>query len=420
MTGPMANHCNRFSADAGAANGRTLTGHSHDYTRHGTTTLFAALNVATGEVRAGHYARRRRVEFLDFMNKIVADHPDRDIHVVLDNLNTAQAGRPDLARAVPRSDGSKGGRPAFDHVFMWKILILQASHSLSDERTEFLIKDRLSFMRFLELELADAVPDANTIWTFREALTRATIDGKPAIEALFRAYEASLTQAGFLAMGGQIIDASIVAAPKQRDSAGEKADIKAGRIPQAWKDQPAKLAQKDRDARWTVKFSKAKPSDDGSPRIDLAVPAFGYKNHIGIDRRHGLIRTWAATNAARHDGAQLSNLVSKDNTASDLWADTAYRSKVNEKHLADNGLRSQIHRKKPPGRPMPLNVARANGAKSKVRSAVEHVFAHQKGPMGLVVRTIGLARATVKIGLANIVYNMRRAVWLSGHQIAPT
>jgi transposase, IS5 family len=129
---------------------------------------------------------------------------------------------------------------------------------------------------------------------------------------------------------------------------------------------------------------------------------------------------WAATNAARHDGAQLSNLVSKDNTASDLWADTAYRSKVNEKHLADNGLRSQIHRKKPPGRPMPLNVARANGAKSKVRSAVEHVFAHQKGPMGLVVRTIGLARATVKIGLANIVYNMRRAVWLSGHQIAPT
>lgn len=69
-------------------NGRTLTGHSHDYTRHGTTTLFAALDVATGEVRAGHYRRRRRVEFLDFMNRIVADHPGRDIHVVLDNLNT--------------------------------------------------------------------------------------------------------------------------------------------------------------------------------------------------------------------------------------------------------------------------------------------------------------------------------------------
>ena len=70
--------------------------------------------------------------------------------------------RPELARAVPRSDGAKGGRPPFDHVFMFKILILQASQSLSDERTEFLIKDRLSFMRFLGLGLSDPVPDANT------------------------------------------------------------------------------------------------------------------------------------------------------------------------------------------------------------------------------------------------------------------
>ena len=332
----------------------------------------------------------------------------------LERLNAIvefEAFRSDLARAVPRSDGSRGGRPPFDHVFMFKVLILQASHSLSDERTEFLIKDRLSFMRFLGLGLSDPVPDANTIWTFREALTRAQIGGKSAIQVLFRAYKAALTKAGFLAMGGQIIDASIVAAPKQRNSEGEKAEIKAGRIPQAWKDRPAKLAQKDRDARWTVKFSKAKPSDDGSLRIDLAVPAFGYKNHVGIDRRHGLIRTWTVTDAARHDGAQLPNLVSKANTASDVWADTAYRSKANG-HLADNGLRSRIHRKKPPGRPMPTNVSRANGAKSKVRAAIEHVFARQKGPMGLVVRTIGIARATVKIGLANLAYNMRRAVWL--------
>jgi IS5 family transposase len=328
--------------------------------------------------------------------------------------------RPDLARAVPRSDGSRGGRPPFDHVFMWKVLILQASHSLSDERTEFLIKDRFSFMRFLGLGLSDPVPDANTIWTFREALTRARINAKPAIEVLFRAYEAALTKAGFLAMGGQIVDASIIAAPKQRNTDSEKAEIKAGRIPEAWKDKPAKLAQKDRDARWTVKWSKAKPSDDGSPRIDLAVPAFGYKNHLGIDRRHGLIRTWTATDAARHDGAQLPNLVSKMNTASDVWADTAYRSKANEMHLANHGFVSRIHRKKPPRRPMPTNVARANGAKSKIRAAVEHVFARQKGPMGLVVRTIGLARATVKIGLANIAYNMRRAVWLTEHRTALT
>ncbi len=279
----------------------------------------------------------------------------------LERLNAIvdfEAFRADLARAVPRSDGRKGGRPPFDHVFMWKVLILQASHALSDERTEFLIKDRLSFMRFLGLGLSDPVPDANTIWTFREALTRAMIWEVPAITVLFRAYEAALTKAGFLAMGGQIIDATIVSAPKQRNTDGEKADIRAGRVPEAWKDKPAKLAQKDRDARWTVKFSKAKPSDDGSPRIDIAVPSFGYKNHIGIDRRHGIIRTWTVTHAARHDGAQLPNLISKVNTASTVWADTAYRSRANEQHLADSGLRSQIHRKKPAGRDLARQIGR--------------------------------------------------------------
>ena len=286
--------------------------------------------------------------------------------------------RADLERAVPRSDGSKGGRPAFDHVLMFKVLVLQASYSLSDERTEYLIRDRLSFMRFLGLRLADTVPDANTIWTFREALTRARLRGKPAIEVLFKRFDAAL------------------AAKK-----------------------PAKLRQKDRDARWTVKYTKAKPSADGAPRVDLAIPAFGYKNHVGIDRRHRLIRSWAATDAARHDGALLPALIDKDNTASDVWADTAYRSKANEKHLANNGLRSQIHRKKPKGKPMPRRTARANGRKSVVRAAVEHVFARQKGPMGLYIRTIGLARARTKIGLANLVYNMKRMVWLTA-QTAPT
>ncbi|MEK7754234.1 MAG: IS630 family transposase [Acidobacteriota bacterium] len=69
-------------------NGKALTGFSHGYTRHGTTTLFAALDVATGQVKTGHYRRRRRREFLDFMNEVVAAYPQRDLHVVLDNLNT--------------------------------------------------------------------------------------------------------------------------------------------------------------------------------------------------------------------------------------------------------------------------------------------------------------------------------------------
>src|SRR3712207_6582591 len=220
---------------------------------------------------------------------------------------------------------------------MVKVLVLQASYSLADERTEYLIKDRLSFMRFLGLSLADPVPDANTIWSFREALTRAEIGGRPAIEVLFARFDAALRAAGFLAMGGQIIDAAIVVCPKQRNSEDEKRDIKAGRIPEEWKHSPAKLSQKDRDARWTVKWSKAKPNEDGTPRVDIAVPVFGYKNHIGIDRRHGLIRTWTVTDAARYEGALLPVLIDKTNTASDVWADTAYRSKANEQHLAEIG-----------------------------------------------------------------------------------
>src|ERR671916_2507768 len=160
---------------------------------------------------------RGQAEFFDFDERLKelsakGDHLER-----LNGLIDFELFRPDLEKAVPRSDGSKGGRPPFDHVFMFKVLILQASHSLSDERTEFLIKDRLSFMRFLGLGLSDPVPDANTIWTFREALTRAQIGNKPAIQVLFRAYEAALTKAGFLAMGGQNINASILVAPKQRN-----------------------------------------------------------------------------------------------------------------------------------------------------------------------------------------------------------
>jgi len=255
--------------------------------------------------------------------------------------------RVDLERAVPRSKRAKGGRPPFDHVLMFKTLVLQASHNLSDERTEYLIRDRLSFMRFLGLDLADSVPDANTIWGFREALTRARIAGRPAIEVLFERFDGALSAAGFLAMSGQIVDASIVAAPKQRNTDDEKRDITEGRIPPAWAQKPAKLCQKDRDARWTVKYTKAKPSVDGAPRVDLAVPAFGYKNHVGIDRRHRLIRRWTVTDAARYDGTLLPELIDRNNTATATCAPTPPIAQANEKFLAGRLLRSQIHRKKP-------------------------------------------------------------------------
>ena len=91
--------------------------------------------------------------------------------------------------------------------------------------------------------------------------------------------------------------------------------------------------------------------------------------------------------------------------------------RTNEAFLDKHGFTSRIHRKKPKGRLMPAATRRANNAKSKIRSRVEHVFAEQKVRMGLFVRTIGIARAKTKIGMANLVYNMRRLVWLT--QVAP-
>src|SRR5262245_64515654 len=146
--------------------------------------------------------------------------------------------------------------------------------------------------------------------------------------------------------------------------------IKEGRIPANWKAKPAKLRHKDRDARWTVKFSKAKPREDGStPPVDLAIPLFGYQNHVSIDRRFGFIRRWAATDAAAYEGRRLrQGLLDKSNTASGVWADTAYRSAANETFLTKNGFVSHIHRKKPKGRAIHETTRRANNAKSKIRA----------------------------------------------------
>ena len=323
--------------------------------------------------------------------------------------------RPELEAALAYSDGARGGRPPYDPVLMFKVLVIQAQNNLSDERAEFLINDRLSFMRFLGLSLGERVPDARTIWAFRERLTRAG-----AIERLFDRFDRAVRAAGYIPMSGQIVDATLVAAPKQRNTTAEKADIKAGRVPAAWKKRPAKLRQKDRDARWTVKFSKAKPRADGTIPVDIAIPTFGYQNHVSIDRRHGLIRKWAVTDAAAYEGRMLRRgLLDKTNFGASVWADTAYRSKANEAFMENHGFTSRVHRKKPKGRPMPEPTRRANARKSTVRSRVEHVFAVEKCRMGLTVRGIGLARATTKIGMVNLVANMKRLIWLNRTTSAP-
>jgi transposase, IS5 family len=322
--------------------------------------------------------------------------------------------RPDLVAALNYSDGTKGGRPPFDPVLMFKILVIQAQNNLSDERAEFLINDRLSFMRFLGLGLGDKVPDAKTIWAFRERLTRAG-----AIERLFARFDRAIREAGYIPMSGQIVDASLVSAPKQRNTDAEKKTVKEGRIPEEWTAKPAKLRQKDRDARWTLVFGKARLREDGTKQADIAIPVFGYKSHASIDRRHGFIRKWDVTDASRHDGRMLRRgLLDPTNTGTTVWADSAYRSQANEAFMERHGFRSQVHHRKPKGRPMPAHIRRGNAGRSSVRAAVEHVFAHQKGPMALCIRTIGIARARVKIGLANLTYNIRRLVFQERRPLA--
>lgn len=325
-----------------------------------------------------------------------------------------EAFRPVLDFTLNYSDGSKGGRPPYDPVAMFKVLILAARLNVSDASMEFLIRDRLSWMRFLGFKLGKPTPDENTIWTFREKLTKAG-----AIEELFQAFDRQLRASGYLAMGGQIVDATLVSAPRQRNTQDEKAQIKDGKTAQEIWPHPARAAQKDVDARWTVKIGRPKDKDMERSVPELAIAVFGYKNHICIDKAFGFIRTFKVTDAAKHDGKVLRDIVSTDNTCSKVWADTAYRSKKNEAWLEDHGRVSCIHRKKSAGKPMPAHTRRANAKKSVVRAKVEHVFAQEKDRMNLFIRTIGLKRAKTKITLTNLAYNFQRLVFHERRRATP-
>jgi transposase, IS5 family len=345
--------------------------------------------------------------FFDLEDRYAALSKAGDALERLASVVSFEAFRYRLEKALKRSDGSKGGRPPYDPVMMFKILVLQALYGFSDDQAEFMITDRLSFMRFLGLSFEDKVPDAKTIWLFRELLIEAG-----ALQKLFDLFDERLSEKGYLAMGGQIVDATVVEAPRQRNTDEEKREIKEGRVPEEWKDQPHKLAQKDMDARWTLKRGRAKPATGDKPKpVAIAIPVFGYKNHIATDVKHGFIRSFTVSDAAAHDGKRLKELVRQDNTASGVWADTAYRSKKNEAMLIRRGLFSRIHHRRAPGKDLSEAQARANRARSKVRAPIEHVFAHEKRRMGLFVRTIGKARAAFKIGMANLAYNFRRFVW---------
>jgi transposase, IS5 family len=304
--------------------------------------------------------------------------------------------RPRLNVVYEKARKSNAGAKPIDVVLMFKILVLQQLNNLSDDRIKYQIRDRLSFMRFLGLQLESRVPDAKTIWLFRERLKELNL-----VDELFVKLHEQLAMRGYIARAGQMIDATFVEVPRQRNTREENAGIKAGVPPEAWDEKPAKRSQKDVDARWAKKNEEKH---------------YGYKNHVNADEANKLVQSYAVSNAAVHDSQVFEELldqtVDADGEKRRIYADSAYRSIEREETLVADGFESQIHEKGTRGHPLTDAQKASNRIKSRTRARVEHVFGAQHAMGGHIVRTIGLARAKVKIGMMNLVYNMKRLIQL--------
>ncbi len=334
--------------------------------------------------------------FFDANNRLAALSAKGDPLEAIDWLVPWESFRETIEAVVLTPDDtkkSKAGRKPIDAMVMFRMLILQSLYNLSDDQAEYQVGDRLSFTRFLKLGIEDRIPDGTTLWLFREKLAKAGL-----IETLFERFGQYLEAKGYIARGGQMVDATIVAVPKQRNTREENDVVKAGQTPQDWARKPSKNRQKDKDARWTKKHGKS---------------FFGYKNHVNADARHKLIRDYDATDASVHDSQKLDGLLNTTNTSRDVYADSAYRSAETEVKLDKRGFRSRIHSRASRNHPLSDAQLEANRKKSKVRARIEHVFgAQENAPGGRIIRTIGAVRARAKIGLQNLVYNMRRLVIL--------
>ena len=290
------------------------------------------------------------------------------------------------------SKGMGGARP-YDYVMMFKILILQRYNNISDDKMEFAILDRPSFMRFLGLTLGDKVPDAKTIWLFREQLT-----GKGVTEKLFNCFLEELKTKGLVVNEGKIVDASFVEVPIQRNSREENKQIKQGEIPNAWKEKPNKLEQKDTDARWTKKNGKS---------------YYGYKDHVKADEKSKLIDTYTVTDASVHDSQETEPLLSEEDKVPSLHADSAYSGERVAQAVEKKEMVNHIHEKGYRNNPLTDQQKENNKIKSKTRARVEHIFGFIENSMnGSFIRTIGIKRATTVIGLMNLTYPIFRAIQL--------
>ncbi len=296
--------------------------------------------------------------------------------------------RKPIEEALYEEPKGAGGRPAYDKLMMFKILILQKYYNLSDEQTEFQINDRTSFKQFLDLKLGDTIPDQKTIWYFKEQLAKKDVSQK-----LFELFAKQLMNKGIIAKEGSMVDATFVDVPRQRNTREDNADIKKGSIPIEFGENKAKLIQKDCDARWMTKSGERH---------------FGYKDHINADAKTKLITKYSVSAASPHDSTELENLI--DETDTSLHADSAYRSEKIEQFLEEQSCQSFVHEKGYRGKPLTDKQKESNKKKSKIRARVEHIFGFMTNSMhnALFMRSIGKERIASAIGLLNLTYNLFR------------
>jgi len=302
--------------------------------------------------------------------------------------------RPRLAKVFKKEAKGPGGRPPYDYVLMFKVLILQRLYGISDAQAEYQIKDRLSFMRFLGFNLCDTVPDEKTIWLYRERLVKADI-----IDTMFYQFTKQLEDKGLITRTGSIVDASFIDVPKQRNSKEENQSIKDGEVPKEWEEEgnKHKIAQKDINARWTKKNDETH---------------YGYKNHVKADADSKLIVKYEVTSAEVHDSQELAGLVelNKDKV---MYADSAYKGEKIESCLGKK-IVNQIIEKGYRNKPLTEDQKAQNKIKSSIRVRVEHIFGFMTNSMkGMSIRCIGIERAKFAIGMMNLVYNMSRYRYLA-------
>jgi IS5 family transposase len=290
-------------------------------------------------------------------------------------------------------DKSKGGRPSFDRLMLFKALIIQSLYNLSDEQLEYQILDRNSFKRFMGLKKSDKVPDSRTYWAFREELIQNEL-----VHELFEIFNTQLDRVGIIASEGRMIDASFVETPRQRNTREENAQVKSGQTPSQWTANPHKLAQKDIDARWTQKNK---------------TNFYGYKNHVKGDTKTKLIVKYIVTDASVHDSQAIDQLLDDTDKGQELYADSAYTGETAEELYKKAKIINRVHEKGYKNKPLSESQQASNKEKSRTRVRVEHIFGFVENSMnGSYIRTIGLKRATAKIGLMNLVYNLCRCVQL--------